>query len=78
MAGNRRTALARLPEHLRQVVRLREQNKLSFEEIGRRMGRTALAVRHLWLCAVGDLGRELEDMGEAAGSVSDQSYPPTA
>jgi RNA polymerase sigma-70 factor (subfamily 1) len=60
-------ALARLPEHLRQVVRLREQNKLSFEEIGRRMDRTALAVRHLWLRAVGDLGRELEDMGEGPG-----------
>ncbi len=52
-------ALARLPEPLREVVRFRHAGKLSFEEIGRRMGRSGAAARHLWLRAVAELGRGL-------------------
>jgi RNA polymerase sigma-70 factor, ECF subfamily len=57
-------ALARLPEHLAQVVRLRHNAKLSFEEIGRLTGRTSGAVRHLWLRAVAELEERLDATGE--------------
>jgi len=60
--------VARLPENLRQVVQLRQEGKLSFEEIGRRIGRSGLAARHLWLRAITELGRELEGTGERRGS----------
>jgi DNA-directed RNA polymerase specialized sigma24 family protein len=68
-------AVARLPEHLRQVVRLRHEGKLSFEEIGRRIGRTGAAARHLWLRAVAELELRLEASGERRGS-SPPSGPP--
>ncbi len=67
--------LTRLPEHLREVVRLRHEGKLSFEEIGRRIGRTGAAARHLWLRAVAELGRGLEATGERRAS-SPPSGPP--
>lgn len=44
--------LLSLPEHLRQVIFLRSYERLSFEEIGLRMQRTADAARHLWVRAV--------------------------
>jgi RNA polymerase sigma-70 factor, ECF subfamily len=47
-----RQALQQLPEDYRRVLQLRYQEGLTFEAIGPRMGRTANAVRLLWLRAV--------------------------
>jgi RNA polymerase sigma-70 factor (ECF subfamily) len=52
--------LARLPADYRQVIALRYQDELSFEEIGRMMERSAEAVRKLWWRALGRLRDELE------------------
>jgi RNA polymerase sigma-70 factor (ECF subfamily) len=52
--------LARLPEDYQQVLLLRHQGELSFEEIGRRMNRSANAVRKLWARAVERLQEEWE------------------
>jgi RNA polymerase sigma-70 factor (subfamily 1) len=68
-------ALARLPEAMAQVVRLRQEGKRSFEEIGRQIGRTGAAARHLWLRAVAELGLCLEAEGERRGS-SPSAGPP--
>ncbi len=48
-----------LPEDYRTVVRLRYQEGRSFEEIGPLMGRTANAVRLLWLRAIERVRQEL-------------------
>ena len=53
-------ALGRLPEDYREVLLLRYQGDLSFEEIGRRLGRSANAARKLWLRALHKLEQELE------------------
>jgi len=53
-------ALDRLPADYRQVVLLRYQDKLPFEEIGRLMNRTANAVEKLWLRAIERLRQELK------------------
>jgi RNA polymerase sigma-70 factor (ECF subfamily) len=53
-------ALARLPEEYRQVILLRYQDELPFEEIGRRMERSANAAEKLWLRAIERLRQELE------------------
>jgi RNA polymerase sigma-70 factor (ECF subfamily) len=45
-------ALAVLPEDYREVLILRNLEHLPFEEVGRRMGRTAGAVRMLWARAL--------------------------
>jgi WD40 repeat protein len=45
-------AVDRLPEDYRAVILLRHQEKLSFEEIARRMNRSVPAVRQLWSRAV--------------------------
>ena len=52
--------LDRLPADYRQVIALRYQDELSFEEIGRIMERSADAVRKLWWRALGRLRDELE------------------
>jgi RNA polymerase sigma-70 factor (ECF subfamily) len=52
-------AMRRLPEEYRQVLLLRYQDEQPFEEIGRRLGRTANAARKLWLRAVERLQHEL-------------------
>jgi RNA polymerase sigma-70 factor (ECF subfamily) len=52
-------ALERLPEEHRQVLALRHQEQLTFEEIGRRMGRSISGARALWLRAVERLDDEL-------------------
>ena len=49
----------RLPPDYRQVLALRHEEQLSFEEIGQRMQRTANAARMLWLRAVEQLQNEL-------------------
>lgn len=44
--------LQNLPEHYRTVIRLRSLERLDFDEIGKRTGRTADAARKLWLTAL--------------------------
>jgi RNA polymerase sigma-70 factor (ECF subfamily) len=48
-----------LPEEDRQVIQLRQRDKLSFEEIGERMDRSAEAARKLWARAVERLQQEM-------------------
>jgi RNA polymerase sigma-70 factor (ECF subfamily) len=55
-----RRCLERLPEDYRTVISLRYQEDLSFEEIGRRMQRSAEAARKLWWRAVERLQAEME------------------
>jgi RNA polymerase sigma-70 factor (ECF subfamily) len=52
--------LQRLPEDYRTVIRLRYQEDLAFEEIGRRMQRTAEAARKLWWRAIERLQDEMD------------------
>jgi RNA polymerase sigma-70 factor (ECF subfamily) len=59
-AGAIQRALERLPDEYRQVILFRYQSELPFEEIGRRMGRSANTVEKLWLRAVERLRQELE------------------
>ena len=60
-----RDAIARLPDDYRQVVALRYQEGLAFEEVGRRLGRTADAARMLWMRAVERLKQEFRCDPEA-------------
>ena len=53
-------ALNRLTDDYREVLLLRYQGDLSFEEIGQRLGRSANAARKLWLRALRKLEQELE------------------
>jgi RNA polymerase sigma-70 factor, ECF subfamily len=53
-------ALAQLPEHYREALRLRHQEDCSFEEIGARTGRSADAARKVWARAVEQLKQILE------------------
>ena len=53
-------ALGQLPDDYREVLLLRYQGDLSFEEIGQRLGRSANAARKLWLRALRKLEQELE------------------
>lgn len=53
-------ALERLPAEYRQVILLRYQEELPFEEIGRLMGRSSNAAEKLWLRAIERLRQELE------------------
>ncbi len=53
-------ALDRLPDDYRQVLIWRQQEELTFDEIGRRMNRSADAVRKLWARAVERLQHEWE------------------
>lgn len=54
-------AIAALPDDYRLVLQLRYQEGLTFEAIGPRMGRTANAVRLLWLRAVERIKQSLRD-----------------
>ena len=55
-------ALEKLPPSYRQVVLLRYREERSFEEIGQLMGRSANAVRKLWLRAVERLKKDLIEL----------------
>jgi RNA polymerase sigma-70 factor (ECF subfamily) len=57
-------ALAQLSEAQREVIRLRNYERLSFEDVGRRMGRSAEAARKLWGRAIEQLQRLLEPSDE--------------
>src|SRR5262245_19783679 len=59
VAGAVERALEKLPEHYRQVIRWRQWEGLSFEEIARRLDRTPDAARMLWWRAVERLEQEL-------------------
>lgn len=59
-------ALARLPDHYRQILALRHHEQWSFEEIGRVLGRSPGAVRKLWARAVEHLQKELEPPDDLA------------
>jgi RNA polymerase sigma-70 factor (ECF subfamily) len=59
-------ALERLPEDYRQVMLLRYQQELTFEEVGREMRRSADAVRMLWARALERLKHELRSCCESA------------
>jgi RNA polymerase sigma-70 factor (ECF subfamily) len=48
-------ALQRLREDYRQAILLRHRDRLSFEEVGRELGRSAEAARKLWSRAVEEL-----------------------
>jgi RNA polymerase sigma-70 factor (ECF subfamily) len=52
-------AVQRLPEEYRQVLELRHREQQTFEEIGRRLGRSTSGARALWLRAVEQLNAEL-------------------
>ncbi len=55
-------ALARLPDDYRTVLILRNLQRLPFDEVARRMGRSRPAAQMLWLRAV----RKLRECGELA------------
>jgi RNA polymerase sigma-70 factor (ECF subfamily) len=59
-------AVDQLPEHYRDVVRLRHQEGLSFEEIGARTGRSAEAARKVWARAVQLLRERLGPTDDSA------------
>jgi RNA polymerase sigma-70 factor (ECF subfamily) len=53
-------SMAKLPELYRQVIRWRNYERCTFEEIGGRLGRSAEAARKLWARAVEQLQQLLE------------------
>ncbi|HMP58753.1 MAG TPA: sigma-70 family RNA polymerase sigma factor [Gemmatales bacterium] len=53
-------ALAQLPEDYREVLLLRYQHEMPFEEIAQRLGRTSNAVRKLWSRAIEKLQELME------------------
>jgi len=55
--------LGRLPEDYRRVIVLRHLEALSHEEVAQRMGRSASAVRMLWMRALAQLKVEVEKAG---------------
>jgi RNA polymerase sigma-70 factor (ECF subfamily) len=55
-------ALESLPEDYREVIRLRNLERLSFIAVAARMGRSPGAVRMLWTRAIERLSRALEDL----------------
>jgi len=55
-----RKAMAHLPDEYRQVLLWRQQDGLTFEEIGRRTDRSADAARKLWARAAARLQKEWE------------------
>ena len=53
--------LSQLSEDHRQVIVLRHLEDLPFDEVGQRMGRTSGAVRMLWLRAIDQLRRNMNE-----------------
>ena len=56
-------ALERLPDHYRQAFTWRHHDRLSWDDIGRRMGCSADAARKTWSRAIHQLRAELVDYG---------------
>src|SRR5262249_2559194 len=61
-----RRALGRLPEDYRQAGEWHSYERLTFEEIGRRLGRSEEAARKLWARAIERLQEILEAHDESA------------
>lgn len=59
-------ALQRLAEDHEQVIRLRSFERLSFADVGQRMGRSADAARKLWVRAIARLQKELTTADDSA------------
>lgn len=57
-------SLKQLPEHYQEVLRLRNEMSLTFDEIGARMDRSGEAARKLWIRALEQLKQKLEDSHE--------------
>lgn len=57
--------LAQLPDHYREVLRLRHQENCSFPAIGERTGRTAEGARKLWARAIEQLKEILNSQSVA-------------
>ena len=55
------TAMGKLPEEYREVITLRHLEGRSFDEIAASMGRSAGAVRMLWMRALEKLGEVMEN-----------------
>ena len=55
--------LARLPAAYREVLVLRHLENLAFEEVAQRMQRSNAAVRMLWLRAIDQLRKHLNEEG---------------
>jgi RNA polymerase sigma-70 factor (ECF subfamily) len=53
-------ALTRLPEQYRRVIRWRNTERMSWEEIGQRLGSSGEAARKLWTRALEQLAEALE------------------
>jgi RNA polymerase sigma-70 factor (ECF subfamily) len=60
-----RQALEQLPQASRQVIQWRNYERCSFEEIGRRLDRSAEAARKLWVRALEQLQQILEPPNES-------------
>jgi RNA polymerase sigma-70 factor (ECF subfamily) len=60
MSEQLRQAIAALPEHYRTVILLRQEQNLTFEEIGLRMQKNADAVRLLWGSAILQLAKLMQ------------------
>ena len=58
-------AIQRLPGHYQDVIRWRNYDRASFEDIGMRLERSAEAARKLWVRAVEMLQQELDTSHEA-------------
>jgi RNA polymerase sigma-70 factor (ECF subfamily) len=58
-------AIGRLPDDYRQVIALRYQEGLSFDEVGLRLNRSANAARMLWVRAVDRLKLEMQGVEPA-------------
>jgi RNA polymerase sigma-70 factor (ECF subfamily) len=58
-------ALDRLPERLRQVIVWRHQEECTFDEIGRRLDRSNVAARKLWLRAIERLRQAMQSPPDA-------------
>ncbi|MCA9009274.1 MAG: sigma-70 family RNA polymerase sigma factor [Planctomycetaceae bacterium] len=57
-------AMKRLPEHYQEIIQCRNYERLSFDDIGKRMGRSAEAARKLWARAVELLQQELDEIDD--------------
>lgn len=57
--------LSELPEHYRSIIFSRSLEELSFEEIGRRTGRSADAARKLWVAALRFLKERISEDDES-------------
>ena len=56
-------AMTQLPEHYREVLRLRHSEGLPFQEVAERLGRTVDSVQKIWVRALAQL-RDLVSDGE--------------